>query len=135
MTERIIMELQNRSDRRALWTPWTGAATLALVATVVFQGAAHAQVTFASADGIDVDVTYAKYVAPIIQKNCTVCHRPGGIGPIDLVDYEDARRYARRIRRQVSNRLMPPYYYDNDIGIQELKPDWRPPDADINTIV
>ena len=129
------MELQNRSERPGLWTPWTGAATLMLVATVVFQGAAHAQVTFASADGIDVDVTYAKDVAPIIQKNCTVCHRPGGIGPIDLVDYEDARRYARRIRRQVSNRLMPPYYYDNDIGIQELKHDWRLSDEDINTIV
>ena len=87
-----------------------GAATVALVATLAFQSSAEAQVTFASAAGIDVDVTYSADVAPIIQKNCTVCHRPGGIGPIDLVDYDDAKRYARRIRRQVSNRLMPPYY-------------------------
>ncbi len=119
------MALQNR----------IGPAALALVATFAFQGAAQAQVTFASADGIDVDVTYAKDVASIIQKNCMVCHRPGGIGPINLVDYDDAKRYARRIRRQVSNRLMPPYYYDNDIGIQELKHDWRLSDEDINTIV
>jgi mono/diheme cytochrome c family protein len=119
------MALQNR----------IGPAALALVATFAFQGAAQAQVTFASADGIDVDVTYAKDVASIIQKNCTVCHQPGGIGPINLVDYDDAKRYARRIRRQVSNRLMPPYYYDNDIGIQELKHDWRLSDEDINTIV
>ncbi len=119
------MALQNR----------IGPAALALVATFAFQGAAQAQVTFASADGIDVDVTYAADVASIIQKNCTVCHRPGGIGPINLVDYDDAKRYARRIRRQVSNRLMPPYYYDNDIGIQELKHDWRLSDEDINTIV
>ena len=119
------MALQNR----------IGPAALALVATFAFQGAAQAQVTFASADGIDVDVTYAADVASIIQKNCTVCHRPGGIGPIDLVDYDDAKRYARRIRRQVSNRLMPPYYYDNDIGIQDLKHDWRLSDEDINTIV
>ncbi|MEE2896948.1 MAG: cytochrome c [Gemmatimonadota bacterium] len=113
---------------------WIG-ATVALVATFAFQSTADAQVAFASADGINVDVTYATDVAPIIQKNCTVCHRPGGIGPIDLVDYDDAKRYARRIRRQVSNRLMPPYYYDNDIGIQELKHDWRLSDEDINTIV
>jgi mono/diheme cytochrome c family protein len=119
------MALQNR----------IGPAALALVATFAFQGAAQAQVAFASADGIDVDVTYAKDVASIIQKNCTVCHQPGGIGPINLVDYDDAKRYARRIRRQVSNRLMPPYYYDNDIGIQELKHDWRLSDEDINTIV
>ena len=112
-----------------------GAATVALVATLAFQSSAEAQVTFASAAGIDVDVTYSADVAPIIQKNCTVCHRPGGIGPINLVDYDDAKRYARRIRRQVSNRLMPPYYYDNDIGIQELKHDWRLSDEDINTIV
>ena len=112
-----------------------GAATVALVATLAFQSSAEAQVTFASASGIDVDVTYSADVAPIIQKNCTVCHRPGGIGPIDLVDYDDAKRYARRIRRQVSNRLMPPYYYDNDIGIQDLKHDWRLSDEDINTIV
>ncbi len=120
------MGMRNRS--------WIG-ATVALVAIFAFQSTADAQVAFASADGINVDVTYATDVAPIIQKNCTVCHRPGGIGPIDLVDYDDAKRYARRIRRQVSNRLMPPYYYDNDIGIQELKHDWRLSDEDINTIV
>ena len=129
------MDLQNRSDLPRPWMRGIGAATIALVATLAFQSSADAQVTFASAAGIDVDVTYAADVAPIIQKNCTVCHRPGGIGPIDLVDYEDARRYARRIRRQVSNRLMPPYYYDNDIGIQELKHDWRLSQEDINTIV
>jgi mono/diheme cytochrome c family protein len=108
---------------------------LALVASLAFQSSVTAQVTFASADRSDADVTYAADVAAIIQKNCTGCHRPGGIGPIDLVDYEDARRYARRIRRQVVNRVMPPYYYDNDIGIQELKHDWRLSDEDINTIV
>ncbi len=127
------MDLQTRSARSG--SSWIGAATLALIASFALQGGAAAQVTFASADGIDVDVTYAKDVASIIQKNCTVCHRPGGIGPIDLVDYEDAKRYARRIRRQVANRLMPPYYYDHDIGIQELKHDWRLSDEDINTIV
>jgi len=105
----------------------------ALVAAVAIQSQASAQVGFASNDA--ADVTYAKDVATIIQNNCTVCHRPGGIGPMNLVTYEDARRYARRIREQVSNRLMPPYYYDTDIGIQDLQHDWRLSDEQINTVV
>jgi mono/diheme cytochrome c family protein len=110
------------------------AATLAIVAVFAFQGAANAQVAFASSNDAD-DVTYSRDVAPIIQQNCQVCHRPGGIGPMDLVTYDDARRYARRIREQVANRIMPPYYYDNDIGIQELQHDWRLSDEQIATVV
>jgi len=109
-------------------------AGLALAAMFAFQGAASAQVSFtASAD--DADLTFTRDIAPIIQQNCQVCHRPGGIGPMDLVTYQDARRYARRIREQVANRLMPPYYYDNDIGIQDLQEDWRLSDDEIQTIV
>ena len=132
------MELQNRSKRSQLRTLWIGAATVALVATFFFQGAVRAQVTFASSAssrGDIADVTYARDVAPIIQQNCTICHQQGGIGPMELVDYDDVRRYARRIKAYVADRVMPPYYYDNDIGIQELKHDWRLSDEDINTIV
>jgi mono/diheme cytochrome c family protein len=106
----------------------------ALVATFAFQSGVDAQVNFAST-GTAEEVTYAKDVASIIQNNCMVCHRPGGIGPMDLLTYEDARRYARRIREQVSNRLMPPYYYDNDIGIQDLEHDWRLSQEDIDKVV
>jgi len=110
------------------------AATLALAAIFAFQGTANAQVAFTSSADAD-DVVYTRDVAPIIQQNCQVCHRPGGIGPMDLVTYDDARRYARRIREQVANRLMPPYYYDNDVGIQDLQHDWRLSDEDIATVV
>ena len=54
-------------------------AALALVAAVAFQSGVDAQVSFASGDV--AEVTYAKDVAAIIQNNCMVCHRPGGIGP------------------------------------------------------
>ncbi len=119
------MELQKR--------PWIGAATVALVAIFAFQTSAHAQATFASSN--DAALTYSADVASIIQENCTVCHREGGIGPMSLVTYQDVRRYSRRIKEAVANRIMPPYYYDNDIGIQELKHDWRLSQEDINTIV
>jgi hypothetical protein len=105
-----------------------------LAAASVVASPVSAQVSFAST-GNAAEVTYAKDVAAIIQNNCMRCHRPGGIGPMDLVTYEDARRYARRIREQVSNRLMPPYYYDRDIGIQQLQHDWRLSDEQIATIV
>jgi mono/diheme cytochrome c family protein len=92
-----------------------------------------AQVNFAS--NAAAEVTYTKDVAAIIHNNCTVCHRPGGIGPMDLLTYEDARRYARRIREQVANRLMPPYYYDSDVGIQKLEHDLRLSEETISTVV
>ncbi|MCH7857087.1 MAG: cytochrome c [Gemmatimonadetes bacterium] len=119
------MDLQKR--------PWIAAATVALVATFAYGSAAHAQVTFASSQS-DADVTYAADVATIIQNNCQVCHRAGGIGPMELVTYEDVRLYAPLIKIKVVNRIMPPYYYDTDIGIQELKHDWRLSQEDINTI-
>ena len=119
------MDLQKR--------PWIAAATVALVATFAYGSAAHAQATFASSQG-DADVTYAADVATIIQNNCQVCHRAGGIGPMELVTYEDVRLYAPLIKIKVVNRIMPPYYYDTDIGIQELKHDWRLSQEDINTI-
>ena len=112
--------------------PLIGAAVVALVATFAFQGAAQAQVSFASTN--DADVTYSADVASIIQENCTVCHRAGGIGPMELVTYENVQMYAPLIKIKVVNRIMPPYYYDNDVGIQELQHDWRLSQEDINTI-
>jgi hypothetical protein len=126
------MDQCNLSQRSRLWIYLTGGATFALVATFAFQSTAQAQVSFASQDD---DLTYAADVASIIQNNCQVCHRAGGIGPMELATYNDVRRYASRIRDKVANRVMPPYYYDTDIGIQELKHDWRLSQEDINTVV
>ena len=126
------MDRHNLSQRSRLWISLTGGATFALVATFAFQSTAQAQVSFASQND---DLTYAADVASIIQDNCQVCHRAGGIGPMELTTYNDVRRYASRIRDKVANRVMPPYYYDTDIGIQELKHDWRLSQEDINTVV
>ena len=128
------MELSHRSQDQRLWTPWIGAATFALVATFGFQTTAQSQASFASSSN-DADVTYAADVASIIQENCQVCHRAGGIGPMELVTYENVKLYAPLIKIKVENRVMPPYYYDNDVGIQELKHDWRLSQEDINTVV
>ncbi len=122
--------MQNRSLRPSFWT----AAAVALVATFALQSEVNAQATFASSQD-NADVTYAADVAIIIQNNCQVCHRAGGIGPMELITYEDVQRYAPLIKIKVRDRLMPPYYYDTDIGIQELQHDWRLSQEDINTVV
>jgi len=71
------------------------------------------------------ELTFTKDIAPILQANCQGCHQPGAIGPMSLMSYQDARRYARRMSVMVESRDMPPYQYDTDVGIQHLKEDWR----------
>ena len=79
-------------------------------------------------------VTFAKDVAPVLQKNCQGCHRPGDVGPMSLSSYEEVRPWARSIKAKVVAREMPPYRYDK-IGIQHLKDDLRLSEKDIQTIV
>ena len=88
----------------------------------------------AMAQQASTPVTFARDVAPILQKNCQECHRPGSIGPMSLRTYEEVRPWVRAIKRRVADREMPPYRYDK-IGIQHLKDDLRLSDADIQTIV
>ena len=47
--------------------------------------------------------TYTKDVAPILFKNCTSCHRPGEIGPMSLLTYDDVRPRAKDIRDKIDN--------------------------------
>jgi hypothetical protein len=79
-------------------------------------------------------ITFAKDVAPILQKNCQVCHQPGAVGPMALTTYQEVRPWARAIKQKVVAREMPPYRYDHEIGIQQLKDDLRLTDAEVNTI-
>ena len=79
--------------------------------------------------------TYTDGVAQIINDNCVVCHRPGGIGPMSFVGYEAVRPWAPLIQMKVANREMPPYAYDHGIGIQDLQGDWRLSQKEIDTVV
>ena len=81
------------------------------------------------------EVTYNGEVANIINENCVVCHREGGIGPMQFESYEQVRPWAPLISLKVKNREMPPYAYDHGIGIQDLEGDWRLAQDEIDTIV
>jgi peroxiredoxin len=61
-------------------------------------------------------VTFSKDVARILQTNCQECHRPGQIGPMPLVSYDDAAAWAETIRRVVRDGRMPPWHADPHFG-------------------
>lgn len=79
-------------------------------------------------------VTFAKDVAPILQRSCQQCHQSGAIGPMSLTTYQEARPWARAIKQKVVAGEMPPYRYDREIGIQKLKEDLRLSQDEIDTI-
>ena len=80
-------------------------------------------------------VTYAEHIAPILQENCQVCHRPGTVAPMSLLTYEEARLWAPMIREKVASRMMPPWPLDKTVGIQEFKNDASLSEEEIETIV
>ncbi len=61
-------------------------------------------------------VTFTEHVAPIFYESCTTCHRPGQVGPMSLLTYEDARPWARAIKQKVADRDMPPWDADPQVG-------------------
>jgi hypothetical protein len=53
--------------------------------------------------------TFAKDVAPILQKKCQNCHRRGHVGPFALETYEQAQKRAHDIAAVATDRVMPPW--------------------------
>jgi len=98
-------------------------------------------------------------VLPILRQHCQSCHRPGEIGPMPLLTYEQTRPWSKSIRQSVLSRKMPPWFADphfgkfaNDPSLataeiatiqswvdagspagsrEDAAPDTKPPDADL----
>ena len=79
-------------------------------------------------------MTFSKDVAPIFQRACQNCHRPGAIAPMSLLTYDDARPWARSIRQKVTSREMPPWFIDRQVGVRKFKDDPSLTDQEIATI-
>jgi hypothetical protein len=94
-----------------------------VIVSVVFGGAAFAE----------TQPTFSKDVAPILYKNCASCHRPGDIAPMPLLNYEQARPWAKSIREKVSLGQMPPWHAAEPRGT--FSNDRRLSDADKDTLV
>jgi mono/diheme cytochrome c family protein len=84
------------------------------------------------------EVTFSRDIAPILQRSCQQCHRPGGVAPMALVEYEEVRRHAMSIMRRTGIRdrqgTMPPWYVEKDIGIQQYKDDPSLSDEEVEAI-
>ena len=61
-------------------------------------------------------VTFTKDVAPVLQKNCQGCHRPGEAAPFSLLTYEQARPWAKAMKEAVLLKKMPPWFADPHYG-------------------
>jgi len=92
----------------------------------------------AAAQTADRPVTFTKDIAPILQRSCQQCHRPDSIAPMSLISYQDARPFAREMKRRVALRdsygqrgVMPPWFVEKNIGIQKFKEDISLSDAEI----
>jgi Flp pilus assembly protein TadD/mono/diheme cytochrome c family protein len=59
---------------------------------------------------------WSKQIAPILYKNCTTCHHPGGAGPFSLLTYDDARRWSAQILTVTQSRFMPPWLPEPGYG-------------------
>jgi mono/diheme cytochrome c family protein len=80
-------------------------------------------------------VTFAKDIAPILQRTCQNCHRPnGGLAPMPLTTYEEVRPWAKAIKLRTSRREMPPWFIEKNVGIQHFKDDPSLSDEEIATI-
>jgi mono/diheme cytochrome c family protein len=75
------------------------------------------------------DVTFSRDILPILQENCQVCHRANGVAPMALTTYNEVRPWAPVIKHRTGLKdragVMPPYYLERGIGIQEMQNDER----------
>ena len=79
--------------------------------------------------------TFSKDIAPIFQAKCQSCHQPNSIAPMSLVNFAEARPWARSIKQRVAQRQMPPWHIDQSVGVQKFKNDMSLTQKQIDTIV
>jgi mono/diheme cytochrome c family protein len=60
--------------------------------------------------------TYARDLLPLFRTQCGACHRPGGVAPMSLLTYEEARPWAQSIKEEVVSLRMPPRYAERGFG-------------------
>src|SRR5580704_10320825 len=53
--------------------------------------------------------TYNKDIAPILNSQCALCHRPGEVAPFSLLTYQDAAKRAALIATVTAAGVMPPW--------------------------
>ena len=60
--------------------------------------------------------TFTKDILPILQTRCQPCHRPGEIGPMPLITYEQTRPWGKAMVDAIKSGKMPPWFADKCCG-------------------
>ena len=90
------------------------APTSVLILLAVSFGEAHKPVTS--------KYTFNEHVFPIVRDRCGACHVDGGVAPMSLMTYADARPWAESIRAELVAGRMPPAQAENWIAEQGVEP-------------
>lgn len=77
--------------------------------------------------------TFSKDVAPILYNRCLECHRPGEAAPMTFRSYSEVRPWAKAIKQQVAQRVMPPWHADPSVN--HFANSRRLSDAEVATVV
>jgi mono/diheme cytochrome c family protein len=77
--------------------------------------------------------TYSKDIAPILQKNCQSCHRPGEAAPFSMLTFAETKPWATAMKLAVQQKQMPPWFADPKYG--HFSNNRALSDADIRTII
>ena len=96
---------------------------VATFAAAVLVGSGTVQAGQAASD--HDDVTFTKDIAPILQRSCQHCHQTDSVAPMSLITYSEVRPWARAMKLRTGMGpvagVMPPWYIEKNIGIQEYQ--------------
>ena len=70
--------------------------------------------TLACSSDDSEEVTFHRDVRPILETKCSGCHNPDGIGPFDLLTFQDANVHGLRSLSAIKQDTMPPWKPEND---------------------
>jgi hypothetical protein len=88
---------------------------------------------FTAAAAPNAPVTFSRDVAPVLERNCQGCHRPGEAAPFSLLTYQDARPWAKAMKEAVLLKKMPPWFADPHYG--QFRNDRSMSQQDVDTLV
>ena len=69
----------------------------------------------------NAEPTYWSDMAPLFAAHCLRCHSDGGIAPLRLDDYSQAKSFATLIEHVTRERIMPPWSVTSDGSCGEFK--------------
>jgi mono/diheme cytochrome c family protein len=104
-----------------------------LAVTIALVGAAAAVAPLGAHKPVTSKYTYSEDVYPIVKEHCGGCHVGGGIAPMSLLTYEDARPWAESIRLELTSGHMPPWY--GDPGVAPLRDVHRLSPRDLDVVL